>query len=241
MPSSTTTSTGKVPSRPNRLLALIPTDELQELQPQFDIVTLAQKRFFLPTGEPLSHVYFPQSGLVSLRVVMKTGATVEVAAVGHEGMLGVSVLLEGDPPPFDMVCQVPGTAARLPRSTFLRASKELPTFRRVMLRYALALFYQVARQAACNRLHSVEQRLARWLLLCRDRVGSDVFPLTHETLAGMLGTGRPFMTETASGLEHAGLIQHRRGVIRIVDGRGLEAIACEDYGASEIEYDRLLG
>jgi CRP-like cAMP-binding protein len=230
----------RAPAHANRLLELLPADERRHLDPCFESVKLDPRRFVLPAGEPLQHVYFPASGLVSLVVSMQSGATVEVAAIGREGLLGVSVLLEGDPPPYAMVCQVAGTALRLPTSAFLDASRHLPHFRRVVLRYALALFYAVARQAACNRLHSVEQRLARWLLLCRDRVGAETLPVTHEALAGMLGTGRPFMTETALALQHAGLIEHHRGLIRIVDARGLEAIACEDYAAAESEYDRLL-
>jgi CRP-like cAMP-binding protein len=225
----------------NWLLAAMPAAELAVFRGALSIVALEARQFLLPASEPLSYVYFPLSGLVSMIVTMGSGATVEVAAVGREGMLGISVLLEADPPPLEMVCQMSGSAARLPVSTFINSSKELPTLRHLVSNYTLALFYQVARTAACNRLHSVEQRLARWLLLCRDRIGADVFPLTHETLAGMLGTGRPFMTAKASSLQRAGLIEHRRGVIRILDGPGLQAVACEDYQAIEQEYSRLLG
>jgi CRP-like cAMP-binding protein len=226
---------------PNLLLAAIPRAEHEQLAPHLETVPLEPRRFFLPAGERMSHVYFPHAGVVSLVVSMHTGASVEVASVGREGMLGVSVVLEADPPPYDMVCQLRGQAARLRPAVFLDAVKELPMLRQVVLRYTLALINQLARTAACNRLHSVEQRLARWLLLCRDRAAGDDLGLTHELLARMLGTGRPFVTQTAQSLQEAGLIEYRRGRIRIIDRPGLEAAACEDYRATTDEYRRLLG
>jgi CRP-like cAMP-binding protein len=172
---------------------------------------------------------------------MADGSSVEVAGVGREGMLGVSVLLEADPAPYDMVCQIPGDAGRLPVATFVQLVDDLPVFRRRLLRYALCLLHEIARTAACNRLHSVEQRLARWLLLSHGRVGSASLPITHESLAHVLGVRRPFVTHVARGLELAGLIQSGRGRIRIVDRAGLEAVACEDYELTAREYVSRLG
>jgi CRP-like cAMP-binding protein len=225
---------------PNRLLRL-PPDEFDRLRPHLEQVPLAPRDFLLPAGEPLSHVYFPYSGLVSLIVTMQSGDTVAVATVGHQGMLGISTLLEADPPPYDMVCHLAGEAARLPASTFVQLSDELPHFRRLLLRYALCLLYEVARTAACNRLHTVEQRLARWLLLCSDQIAAEVFPLTHESLARMLGARRPFVTRTARSLQQSHVIQYHRGSLRILDREALEAVACEDYRATQQEYARLLG
>src|SRR5579884_3370365 len=222
---------------PNLLLAL-PAAEFEHLAAHLETIPLVPQRFVLRAGEHLSHVYFPYSGVVSLLVTMRTGATVEVANVGREGMLGISVLLEADPPPYDMVCQIPGEAGRLRTGTFLRLAEQLPTFRRRMKRWELGFLNEIARTAACNRLHSVEQRLARWLLLSRDRVGADACPITHESLANMLGSRRPFVTRVALRLQQAGLIQYARGTLRILDVRGLEAVACEDYRATAHEYTR---
>lgn len=227
-------------ANPNRLLR-IPREEYDELQPHLEVVQLTPKVFNLPAGVPLSHVYFPFSGVVALIVGMQSGDTVEVAAVGKHGMLGVSVLLESDPAPYDMVSQIAGQAARLATPIFADLSRQLPTFRRLLLRYSLCLFHEVARTAACNRLHSVEQRLARWLLLTGDQVESDTYPLTQETLARMLGARRPYVSSTAHALLQAGFIRYRRGTVRILDRAGLESVACEDYRATQQEYARLLG
>jgi CRP-like cAMP-binding protein len=224
----------------NGLLAGVPADELEQLTPHLMAINLEPKRFLLPAREPLRYVYFPQAGLTSLIVSATSGETVQVAAVGREGMLGVSVALEANDPPFQMVCQVAGGALRMPTGRFASLAHELPVFRRLLLRYALGLLHEAARTAACNGLHSVEQRLARWLLLCCNRVGANTFPVTHESLAHMLGVGRPFVTQTVGGLEHAGLIQHERGVLHIVDRAGLEAVSCEDYRTVQEEYTRLL-
>jgi CRP-like cAMP-binding protein len=194
------------------------------------------KRFLLPAGEPLTHVYFLRSGLVCLVVPVASGGSVEVAAVGREGMLGVSLLLEADPPPYEMTCQVPGEALCLPAATFAQLVQDLPEFRRLLMRYTLGLLHEVARTAACSGLHRVEERMARWLLLWRDRVGAERFPVTHDALARMLGVGRPFVTQTARALQQAGLIRYERGVMQIVNPPGLEAVACEDYRAVERHY-----
>jgi CRP-like cAMP-binding protein len=156
-------------------------------------------------------------------------------------MLGVSVVLGANEPPFDMLCQVGGDAVRLPADTCVRYVQQLPTFRQRLLRYALAVLHEATRSAACNGLHSVEQRLARWLLLCCQRIGTSTFPVTHEMLAHMLGVTRPFVTQTVARLTSAGLIQHQRGVMHIIDSAGLEALACEDYRLVVDTYTRLLG
>jgi CRP-like cAMP-binding protein len=218
----------------------LPSAEYERLRPHLESVPLEAGALILPAFTPLTHVYFPQSGLVSLIVTMRSGDSVEVATVGQEGMLGVSLLLQSDPPPYDLICRVPGQAARLAATTFATLIDELPNFRRLLLRYTLSLFHEVARTAACNRLHTVEQRLARWLLVCSDKVRADVYPLTHEVLARLLGARRPFVTRTARALQASGLIQYRRGTMRIADRAGLEAVSCEDYRATQQEYRRLL-
>lgn len=234
------TATRPAATSHNRLLTL-PGEELEQLCPHLEHVHIRPDEFFVPAGEPLSHVYFPYSGVVSLIVTMRNGDTVEVATIGRQGMLGISVLLEADPAPYDMVCQVPGEAGRLTSPKFRELTEHLPVFRRRSLRYALYLFHEVARTAACNRLHSVEQRLARWLLLCRDQVEADAYPLTQESFARRLGARRPYITRVARALQQAGIIQYHRGTLRILDRGRLEAVACEDYRASRQEYSRLLG
>ena len=222
--------------RDNALLAALPRGELIRLRPHLQAISLAPKRFLLPAGEPLACAYFLRSGLVCLVVPVASGASVEVAAVGREGMLGVSLVLESDPPPYEMTCQVSGEALCVPAATFTQLVQELPVFRRLLLRYALGLLHEVARSAACSGLHSVEERMALWLLLWRDRVGAETFPVTHDVLARMLGVGRPFVTQIARGLQEAGLIRYERGVVQILNSRGLEAVACEDYRAVEGHY-----
>ena len=227
-------------ANPNRLLR-IPPNEFEQLRPYLEAVSLTPRDFHLPAGESLSHAYFPYSGVVSLIVEMQSGDSVEVATVGRQGMLGISLLLEADPAPYEMVCQVPGEAVRVPSRTFVQLSQRLPTFRRLLLRYALCLLHEVARTAACNRLHTVEQRLARWLLLCSDQAATGSYPLTHESLARMLGARRPYVSQMARALQQAGVIQYHRGTLRILDRAGLEAVSCEDYRATQQEYARLLG
>lgn len=225
----------------NFLLRSLPASEWETLRGQLRSVQLTRTHFHLLAGERLEHVYFPNSGLVSLMVDMADGATAEVAVVGAEGMLGLSVALESDPPPFDMLCQISGQALCLEAHAFKDCFEQLHALRSAVLRYSFALLSHMTRSAACNALHPVEQRLARWLLLCRDRVGSNTFPLTHETLAHMLAVGRPFLTQTMGVLHKAGLIEYRHASVHIVDGAGLEAAACEDYRATEDHYAHLFG
>jgi CRP-like cAMP-binding protein len=172
---------------------------------------------------------------------MNNGDTVEVATVGRQGMLGVSVLLGADPAPYHMVCHIPGEAGRMKVQQFMHLADELPSFRRQLLRYGLWLFHEAARTAACNRLHTVQERLARWLLLCGDQAGSDVYPLTHETLARMIRARRPYITRTLRDLKLAGLVQYRYGMLRILDRTRLHGRACEDYQTTLQVYSHLLG
>ena len=226
----------------NNLLDGLPIDELNQLQPHLEIVRLEPKRFFLPANEPLTHVYFPRHGLMSLRVAVIEGAGVQAAAVGRDGMLGVSAILEANDPPFEIICLVSGDALRMPIARFASYAHELPIFQLRLLRYAHALFNEAVRTAACNGLHPVDQRLARCLLLARDRLKTETFPLTHDALAHMLGATRALVTQTLTRLESCGLIKHKRGVLHVADSATLEDIvACEDYRAIQRDYARLLG
>lgn len=168
------------------------------------------------------------------------GRSVQAASVGRDGMLGVSVIFEANYPPFDMVCLVGGQALRIRTRTFTGLLLQLPEFRSRMRRYAHGLFNETVRTAGCNGIHTVEQRLARCLLLARDRLNRDDFPLTHDALAHMLGATRPFVSRTITSLASEGIIDHERGIMHLIDVPGLERHVCEDYSAIQAEYARLL-
>jgi CRP-like cAMP-binding protein len=220
---------------------LMATEELDELRPYFEAVRLEPKHFYVAARESPSYVYFPLQGLVSLRVGVLAGPWVQAVAVGRDGMLGVSAILEANDPPFEMVCLVASDAVRMPTARFAACAPRLPVFQLRLLRYAHGIFYEAVRTAACNGLHPIDQRLARCLLITRDRLGAETFSLTHEALAHMLGATRALLTGTITRLKAAGWIEHQRGVLRIADGAGLEQFVCEDYRAIQAYYARLLG
>jgi len=219
----------------------LPPHELDHIRPDLNVVRLEPKQFFVAAREPLDYVYFPQGGLVSLMTSVIGGSTVQAAAAGRDGMLGVSLMLDANEPPFEMTSLVAGDALRMSAGKLTQHARVLPGFEQRLLRYAHALFNEAVRTAACNGLHAIEQRLARCLLLSRDRLDTDLLPITHEVLGHMLGTTRALVTQTLSRLQSADLLQHSRGIIRIVDPAGLQALACEDYCAIQAEYSRLIG
>jgi CRP-like cAMP-binding protein len=223
----------------NALLRGLPRGELESLPRRLDVVSLERDRFFLAASEPLSHVYFPVSGLMSLMVPVSKGRTVQAAGAGRDGMLGVSVVLEANDPPFEMVCLVTGEAVRMPADQFTHCARELPELQRRLLRYAHSLFSEVVRTAACNCLHPVEQRLARCLLLSRDRLGTDTLPITHDALAHMLGIPRALVTRIVNKLDRAGLVEHHRSIVRIVDSARLQGVVCEDYRVIQMHHARV--
>jgi CRP-like cAMP-binding protein len=204
-------------------------------------VHLTLKQVVQEPDEPLTHVYFPLSGMLSLLIVMEDGASVEVATVGNEGIVGLSVVLGRSISHTQTICQIAGDAMRLEVPAFREAAGMGSTLMRVLLGYAQARYDHVTQTAACNRHHSTEERCARWLLMTRDRVRGDHFPLTHEFLASILDVRRSTITLTASALQHAGLIRYRRGYVTILDRPGLEAVACECYWRIRATYDHLLG
>jgi CRP-like cAMP-binding protein len=224
----------------NRLLDGLPDSDLMLLRRSLDVVVLEPKQFFLPAHEPLEYVYFPCDGLVSLSVSVREGRDVQAASVGRDGMLGVSVIFEANRPPFEMSCLVAGEALRMPTIAFARRLQELPGLATRMRHYGHGLFNETVRTAGCNGIHTVAERLARCLLLARDRLNSDRFPLTHDALAHMLGVTRPFVTRTISRFASEGLVSHERGTMHLMDLAGLERRVCEDYLAIQAEYARLL-
>jgi CRP-like cAMP-binding protein len=223
----------------NRLLAALPVQDYARLLPELESVHLRSRQQLVAPDEPTERVYFPRDAVVSMLVLMQDGKVVESAAVGNEGMVGLEVFLGNGLGREDMVVQIGGDAARIQSSAFRDAVRQSLALQTLLRHYSLALMNQLARTAGCNRVHSVEERCARWLLMSRDRVGRDSFQLTHEFLARVLGVRRASVSQTAEGLQRAGLIEYHQGLIRILDRAGLEGIACEDYRLSRAAYDQL--
>jgi CRP-like cAMP-binding protein len=204
------------------------------------MVTLERKHSVWQPNQPIEAVYFPLDAVVSVLAVAG-GGVVEVGTIGEEGVVGLPVFLGAGTSPGMAFCQVPGRAERLAVKVFLREAQREGALRRRLQLYTQGFMVQVSQSTVCNRLHSAEQRLARWLLVVADRVGRDVFPLTHEFMAQMLGVRRATVTETAGALQRAGLISYRRGMITVRDRSRLEQAACECYPIVRDEFDRLLG
>jgi len=218
------------PPPTNHLLAALPSADYQRLAPALDVIPLKLKEFLHKPGEPITHVYFPGGGFVSVVTVLEDGSMVEVATIGREGMLGVSAVLNGDPSPAAAMVQAEtDTCYKMAVGVFRGEMDRQGPFHHLMTRYAQALVGFIMQSTGCNAVHSVEQRLARWLLLAHDRIGRDDFPLTQEFVAMMLGTSRPTVTVVAGTLQKAGLITYHRGHVTIVDREKLESASCECY------------
>lgn len=190
--------------------------------------------------QPIEQVWFPIDCVVSLVADMPDGRPVEIATVGAEGMVGLPLVLGTEVADTRVFVQVPGQALRMPASEFTRLIGNLPGFNRLLLRYTEGLFLQVARSAACNQVHPIAQRAARWLLMTHDRVARDEFPLTQEFLAQMLGVRRAGVSEVASELSRAGLIRYRRGQVTVIDRAGLEQASCDCYRIIQDRFEGLL-
>ena len=218
---------------PNRLLAALPAADYARILPSLTVVPLKLKDTLHKPGEPIRDVYFPGGGFCSMLTVLEDGKMVEIATVGREGMVGVSAILDGAPvTSAAMVQGETDTCYRMKVDAFRREVDQRGAFHELMAHFAQALFGFVAQSTACNAIHSVEQRLARWLLMAQDRMGSDEFPLTQEFVAMMLGASRPTVTVVAGTLQKAGLIKYRHGHVSIVDRENLEAASCECYRAA---------
>lgn len=232
--------TGDTPMAGSRLLSALPSELAAQVVDELEEVELAPKQALYRARETIEQVYFPLEAVVSLVADMADGATVEVATVGSEGMLGVPVLLRAGEADYRAFVQIPGRALRLPAGRLLALAAANDGFASLLYRYVQALMTQVARSAACNQVHTIDERAARWLLMTHDRVGSDDFPLTQEFLAQMLGVRRASVNTAAGMLQRAGYIAYSRGRIRVLDRSGLEGSACECYGIIRNEYERLV-
>ena len=225
----------------NWLLGSLSDNEYGLVAPHLETVNLKAGQRLGPLHEDIPLVYFPESGSVSMLKTMRDGTKVEVGTMGNEGMTGLAVFLGGDRMPTDCVVQIAGIAKRIHASKLQELSRDAGPFRDVLLCYTQYLFDQVGQSVACNMLHSLEQRVARFILTTRDRVAENTFDMTHEVLASLLGVRRAGVTEAADSLRRAGGIEYSRGRVRILDAAAVEGTACECYRATREDFERLLG
>jgi len=225
----------------NHLLAALPAEDLAHLAGHLELVQLRLGDMLYEPNMQLQHAYFPTSAIVSLHYVTATGASVETAGVGNEGVVGISLFMGGNTTPSSAVVHTAGYAYRLERGLLKQEFSRAGPLQRLLLRYTQALITQICQNAACNRHHSVEQQLSRWLLLILDRISSGEFVLTQELVANMLGVRRESVTAAASSLQGTGCISYRRGHISVLNRAGLEIRACECYAVVKKEMHRLLG
>jgi len=235
--SGTRTANGK-PVR-NEILNSIPESEFNLISPDLEPVELPHRLILHEAGEKLSFAYFLNEGMASHVVLTSDGRSVEIAIVGHEGMVGTPLAVGLHRGPYRSIMQIPGAGFRLKAEFLEEGLAQSPQLRLLLSRYVLTQGLQIAQIAACNRLHEIEQRLARWLLMCQDRVESEYLPITHEFLAQMLGTGRPSVSLAAGILQKNGTIENARGAVKILNRPELEASACECYKAIQ-QFNRTL-
>jgi CRP-like cAMP-binding protein len=215
----------------NGLLLALPAGEYDLIRPYWEPVELPHHLILQQPAEKIEFAYFLNRGLASLVVLTSDGRSVEVAIVGKEGMVGTALAVGLRQEPCRAIMQMPGSGLRIKSNVLEKLLLAAPGLRLILNRYVLLQGLQVAQIAACNRLHAIEQRLARWLLMSQDRVDSELLPVTHEFLAQMLGTGRPSVSLAAGNLQRADLIENLRGTVKILDRKSLEESACECYGA----------
>ena len=224
----------------NHLLAALPSGDYERIVPLLNLVELKLGRALYESGRAFTNVYFPISSIVSLLYVLENGASAEISVVGNEGIVGIALFMGGESMPNRAVIQSAGLAYQLNGQTLKQEFNRSGSFQHLLMRYTLALFSQMAQTAVCNRHHSVDQQLCRWLLLSHDRLAGDVLLMTQELIADMLGVRREGVTEAAGKLHRAGLIGYSRGRITILDRPGLEARVCECYAVVKKEFNRLL-
>jgi CRP-like cAMP-binding protein len=224
----------------NHLLAALPKTEFERLQPCLTLVSLPLGTALYEAGTALCHGYFPVDSIVSLLYVMADGASAEIAVVGNDGIVGVSLFMGGETAPSRAVVQSAGHAYRVGAGQLQAEFRRAGVMQQLLLRYTQALLTQMAQTAVCNRRHSLDQQLCRWLLLSLDRLPSNELVVTQELIANMLGVRRKGVAEAAGKLQEAGLVQHSRGRILVLDRAGIEARTCECYAVVKREADRLL-
>lgn len=225
----------------NRILSSLPLDAYERILPDLKAVRLKFRISLHEPGDKMPYVYFPNTGVISMLTVLENGDAVEVATIGNEGMTDISVFLGLEDSDSRLLIQVPGTGMRMESERFRQHVEEIPFFRKLLGYYAVSMFALVSQSAACNRMHPIVERCARWLLMTHDRVDATVFPMTHDFLAEMLGVRRPSVSVAAEALKAAGLITYHRGKVTVLDRPGLEAASCECYRLIQERFDRLPG
>jgi CRP-like cAMP-binding protein len=213
----------------NRLLLALPPRNLKRLMPDLEHIRCQPEQVLLDADSSLDHVFFPDSGVVSVVAVYADGSVIEMATIGREGCTGVQAFFGAKVSSVRLLVQIPGTAAKMPRAAFTRAMESMPSFQKLMSDYVHAFLEQILVSVACNGVHGLKQRLARWLLMMRDRSDEDALPITQSLLAEMLGVQRPTITNAARELELAGLIERGRRQVTILDRQGLTKESCECY------------
>lgn len=238
---SPSSGTGE-PARRNRLLCAMPSDVLARLEPHMERRDVALLELLGEPGVPFTHVFFPETGVISIVNKLADGSEVEVGTIGNEGMAGLNVILDSPSIPSLTLMEIPGELVRVPVEIIVAVAEELPEVRRLLHRYSQAFMIQIAQTAACNRAHEIYERCARWMCMAHDRMGgAPQFLLTQHVLSQMLGVRRAGVTVAAGLLQKAGLIRYSRGRITVLDRAGLEEASCECYETVKREFDRLLG
>ncbi|WP_191488813.1 Crp/Fnr family transcriptional regulator [Pseudomonas sp. FEN] len=224
----------------NHLLAALPVDALERLLPCLQLIPLPLGKVLYESGDALRHVYFPTDAIISLLYVMESGASAEISVVGNEGLIGIAVFMGGESTPSRAIVQSAGHAFRLPGQRLKDEFNRHGEMLQLMLRYTQALMTQMAQTAVCNRHHSIDQQLCRWLLLSLDRLQDNQLTMTQELIANMLGVRREGVTDAAGKLQRQGVIEYSRGHIKVLDRAKLEQLSCECYAVVKKETDRLL-
>jgi CRP-like cAMP-binding protein len=228
-------------SSKNQILMRVSQEDFDRLRPEFTEISLTLKQRVYEQGKKIDYAYFPESGVISVVKQLDDGSVVETGTIGNEGMVGLPAVFGVETSAARAFCQVPGRAVRLKAEVVLRERRRGGDFAELLLRFANATMALLEQSVACNRVHSLEERMCRWLLMTHDRVGADRFPLTQEFLAEMLGVRRPTVNVAGRSLQRAGLIRYVRGKITIVDRNGLEDSSCECYSQVRAEFARSLG
>ena len=229
-----------MPTYRNQILSSLPAEELEQIVPHLEHVPLKRRMVAYDPLGPISHVYFVETGVISVVSIMRDRTAIETATIGCEGVIGLPVYFGVDAVPEQAFVQVPGEAFRIPSSQFRALAPRLPRLQDVLDRFSVCWFTLAAQCSGCNRAHTMEQRCARWLLMVHDRMPGDEFELTQDFLSQMLGVRRATVSETASQLQQAGLISYSRGRMVILDRAGLEGVVCECYGIIRSTFARIL-
>lgn len=225
----------------NHLLAALPPDEFSRLKPSLEPVSLSLGEVIYESGEELEHIYFPTTAIISLLYIMQNGATAEIGMAGNDGLVGIALYMGGSTTPSRAVVQSAGNAFRMQSRAMNDEFSRGGVFQKILLRYTQSLMTQISQTAVCNRLHSVENQLCRWLLINHDLLRTNKLIMTHDLIANMLGVRREGVSIAAGHLQKKGLIKYVRGTITMLDRDALEQTACECYRVVKDEYDRLLG